>query len=123
LKETAVVRECFSAFVHHGFTVLMPGWRTPYEVEARKGVIWRNNVGGMRDKTGRHFVRYGVNGSPDIFGFTGGGRAMGFEVKKPGETPTELQRWFGRLLINAGGLWGWGDSYAKCDAWLKETGL
>ena len=89
-----------------------------------KGVVWRNNTGGMKDKTGRHFVRFGVNGAPDILGIAfPAGIAFGFEVKKPGEKPTDLQFWFGNIIIAAGGRWGWGTSYEECVKWQKEAGL
>ena len=123
-KETAVQHSVLECFAHHGFTVMMPGWKTPYLIDAAKGVVWRNNVGGMRDKTGRHFVKYGINGMPDIMGFvTPNGRTIGFEVKYPGEKPTDLQVWFGEMMTKAGGIWGWGTSYDDCDKWLKQAGL
>ncbi len=102
----------------------MPGWKIPYEVNTQKGVVWRNNTGGLTDKTGRHFIRFGVNGASDIQGFLwNGARFLAYEVKKPGEEPTDLQIWYGQLVREAGGLWGWGTSYDDCDKWLKEAGL
>lgn len=123
-RESAILRDCLYCFAHHGFQVLAPGWRVPYEVDLGRGVAWRVNVGALRDRSGRHFVRYGINGMSDIMGFVSGtARTLGFEVKRPGESPTDLQRWFGRMLAEAGGLWGWGSSYDDCDRWLKEAGL
>ncbi len=124
MKETPIVRHCLTCFSHHGFQILLPGWKTPYDIQTKKGVVWRNNTGGMKDKTGRHFVRFGINGAPDIIGFlTNGGRFFGYEVKKPGEKPTEMQVWYGDWVRSSGGLWGWGTSYEDCDRWLKEANL
>lgn len=124
MRESSVLKDCLWCFAHHGFTVLMPGWRTPYQVSGSKGLVWRSNTGGLRDQTGRHFVRFGINGTPDILGFLNtGGRVIGYEAKAPGEKPTDLQRWFGSLMVQAGGLWGWGTSYDECNEFLKEAGL
>jgi len=123
MKESVVVRDGMWAFAHYGFQVLMPGWKTPYDVPFGQGVVWRNNVGGMRDKTGRHFVRFGVNGMPDIMGFTKDGLTIGAEAKVPGEKPTELQEWFGEMMTRAGGIWFWFDSYDSCAEGLKKNGF
>ena len=102
----------------------MPGCKTPFPVQTTKGIVWRNNTGAMRDKTGRHFVRFGINGMPDILGVKFfDGMIFGYEVKQPGESPTEMQFWIGNLIIAAGGKWGWGTSYDQCVEWQKEAGL
>lgn len=105
---------------------MMPGWKTPYEIDSGKGVIWRNNTGFAKySYKGRdRMVKFGVSGMPDIMGFLGkGARIVGFEVKQPGQKPTDLQMWFGQIIWKAGGLWGWGTSYDDCDNWLKQAGL
>jgi len=67
---------------------------------ARVGVMaWRNNTGR------RGGVQFGAKGSPDILGVLPGGRALGIEVKKPGEKATPDQLAWGKRMLGMGGAW------------------
>jgi hypothetical protein len=50
---------------------------------------WRNNSGGM--KKGKHFIKFGDKGSPDILGIAPGGRLLCVECKMPGNNLTKHQ--------------------------------
>jgi len=123
VKETPIVRECLHCFAHHGFQVLMPGWKVPYEIntDTVKGVVWRNNVGAVR--MGPRFVQFGISGMPDIVGFTRGGLFLGCEVKTDTGKVSEIQKWFHLLTLKLGGYVFVARSYDECDKWLKEAGL
>lgn len=49
-------------------------------------------------------VRYGAPGTPDIQGILEGGRAIGIEVKKPGETLSDEQRAWRKMFVGLGGF-------------------
>lgn len=122
MKETPIVRECLSCFSHHGFQVLMPGWKTPYEVsDSVKGIVWRNNVGAVR--AGSRFVQFGISGMPDILGMTKGGLFIGCEVKTDSGKLSDIQKWFHLLTLKLGGYCFVARSYDDADKWLKEAGL
>jgi hypothetical protein len=78
--------------------------------------LWRNNVGAYKTDAG-HWIRYGVcnPGGSDLLGFRTieikpehvGKRIaqfVAFEVKQPGEDPTEEQLKFGKIVNKNGGL-------------------
>lgn len=123
--ESGVLRECLSCFSHHGFQVLVAGWKIPYEVNTDnvelKGVVWRNNVGAVR--SGTHLVRFGIAGLPDIIGITRGGMFVGCECKSPIGRVSEMQKWFHLIALRLGGYAFVARSYEDCDRWLKEAGL
>lgn len=62
---------------------------------------WRNNVGAGKLQGGR-FVQFGVAGAPDIFALHKG-VSYGIEVKRPGKKQSELQKYFGDRMNEAGG--------------------
>ncbi len=122
MRETPIVRECLTCFSHHGFQVLMPGWKIPYEVpDGIKGVVWRNNVGAVR--TGRRYIQYGISGMPDILGMAKGGMMIGCEVKSDKGELSEIQKWFHLLILKLDGYVFVARSYDDADKWLKEAGL
>jgi hypothetical protein len=124
-RESGVVRECLQCFAHHGFQVLDPRvtYTTDIYDDKLNGVVWRNNVGGMRDRSGRFFVRFGIAGTPDIIGFTRGGLFIGCECKADTGKLSDAQKWFHHLLLRLGGYAFVARSYQECDKWLKEAGL
>lgn len=69
--------------------------------------VWRNNVGALKDKTGR-LVRYGVggNGGSDIIGICPDGRFLAVEVKKNTGRATEDQLRFIEAVRAKGGRAG-----------------
>lgn len=56
-------------------TLAVMGWKA-----------WRTNVGAVRikDASGERFARFGVEGLPDITGYTPWGAHVAIEVKRPG---------------------------------------
>lgn len=77
-------------------------------IEASKlgATIFRNNVGGLYDKTGR-WVNFGLcKGSSDLIGWTKDGKFLAIEVKKPGKKPTKSQINFLDKVIQDGGVGG-----------------
>lgn len=122
LKETPIVRECLTCFSHHGFQVLMSGWKTPYEVsENIKGIIWRQNTGAV--KIGPRFVQFGISGLPDLIGVSRGGLFIGCEAKSDTGKVSEIQKWFHLLTLKLGGYVFVARSYDECDQALKRAGL
>lgn len=122
MKETPIVRECLTCFSHHGFQVLMPGWKTPYEIsDSIKGVVWRNNVGAVQ--LGARFIQFGISGMPDIVGITKGGLFLGCEVKTDTGKVSEIQKWFHLLILKLGGYVFVARSYDECHDWLIKAGL
>jgi hypothetical protein len=71
-------------------------------LHARGILAWRNNTGATR--IGKHLVRFGAVGSPDILGCLPGGRLLACEVKLPGREPTVAQAAFLTAIAAAGGL-------------------
>src|SRR5580693_33435 len=72
--------------------------------------VWRRNVGGMTDKAGQ-FVRFGVPGMSDTWGFTPDGRHFELEFKREGKRPDERQlRWL--RFTNNFGVSFWVDNTA-----------
>lgn len=122
-KESGVLLECLTCFAHHGFQVLMPGWKTPYEVDTDhvKGVVWRQNTGAIR--TGNRFIRFGISGIPDIIGITRDGLFIGCECKSEKGTVSDMQKWFHLIALRMGAYAFVARSYDDCDRWLKEAGL
>jgi hypothetical protein len=91
-------------------TRLNPGW-----------TWWHTPNGGWRTKAeAGMFQRMGVDpGVPDFLLFgPPHARLHGYELKRRGEHPTEAQIVWGRALLNAGGLWAWGDTYDAAIAQL-----
>lgn len=55
-----------------------------------KGIFaWRNNSGGF--KKGKHFIRFGAVGSPDILGIMPNGQALCIECKVGKNVTSEAQ--------------------------------
>jgi hypothetical protein len=76
------------------------------------------------DATGRKLARMGVKpGLPD-FMFVGppAGMTYGYELKRRGLHPTPAQWRVGREIIEAGGVWEWGDSYEAAISAFKRWG-
>lgn len=71
------------------------GWMT-----LKRIFFYRQNTGGM--KKGKHFVRFGVKGAPDIVAVLKG-QYVGIEVKRPGGCQTLDQAAFETMLVMAGG--------------------
>ena len=71
---------------------------------SERGILnFRNNVGCLKDATGR-MVRYGLYpGSSDIIGIMPDGRFLAIEVKKPGKKPTPEQLNFIEAIRRHGG--------------------
>lgn len=69
--------------------------------------LWRNNVGTLKDRTGKH-VTFGLaTGSSDLVGFTIiEGRAIftAVEVKRPGKKTAAKQAAFLAMVAMAGGI-------------------
>ncbi len=63
---------------------------------------WRSNTGAM--KKGKHFVRFGVKGVPDILGCYKG-RMLGIECKADFKEQSQAQHQFQVDLEAAGGLY------------------
>lgn len=70
-------------------------------------VLYRNNVGALKDSTGR-LVRYGLGvGSSDLIGIRkSDGRMVAIEVKVPGKNATPEQQQFLNIIKRHGGLAG-----------------
>lgn len=66
--------------------------------------LWRANVGGAYDRRG-NYVQFGEPGQADLTGILAGGRRLEIEVKGPGGTPSNEQRWFGETIRRFGGLY------------------
>ncbi len=66
-------------------------------------IVWRNNVGVLTDKNGRH-VRFGVAnpGGADLIGIFAG-IFIAAEIKTPTGKQTEEQRRFEDLIVGKGG--------------------
>jgi Holliday junction resolvase len=58
----------------------------------------------------KHGSMYGKVGDPDIFGCTQG-RTFLIEMKRPGETPSKIQRYRLRKWKQAGAIVGWADTF------------
>lgn len=54
---------------------------------------------------GREHIRYGVLGSPDIYGIITGGRYIGFEVKSGNASQQPNQKRFEAMIKNLGGYY------------------
>lgn len=68
-----------------------------------KGIFhYRQNSGGM--KKGKHFLKFGAKGAPDIVCVVKG-QYVGIEVKGPKGSMTLGQVFFGHQLTCAGGLY------------------
>lgn len=78
------------------------------QLEASKlgAIMWRNNVGRLKDATGR-MVSYGVcnPGGADLIGIYKG-RFVAIEVKRPGKKTTEEQESFLEAIRRNGGIAG-----------------
>lgn len=93
----------------------------PPEREVLKGVLAalaahgvmasRNNVGAMRNASGR-LVRFGTAGESDIRGVLPDGRALAVETKRHGKRPTREQFDFLHRINALGGVGIWTDDPA-----------
>ncbi len=93
--------------------------------------LFRNNIGRFQDKEG-NWIRYGVGGpgasdllgwrviviTPDMVG-TEIAQFIAVEVKRPGSAATEKQKRFGRMVTEAGGLFGVAHSPEEAAAIIK----
>ena len=89
------------------------GLTAPTETEIQRGILilldrlgimaWRNNSRVVRE--GTRLIRFSVRGAPDILGvLPRTGRALGIEVKRPGQQLTPWQRAFLERMRLEGGL-------------------
>lgn len=79
-------------------------WLVKAEAEKHGAYLWRNNTGGLYDRTGR-FVKYGLcTGSSDLIGVLPDGKFLAIEVKLPGKKPTEAQIKFLDWIKEKGGV-------------------
>ena len=79
-------------------------WLCKAEAERHGAYLWRNNTGGLYDKTGR-FIRYGLCvGSSDLIGVMPDGRFLAIEVKQPGKKPTPEQIKFLNFIREKNGI-------------------
>ena len=89
-------------------------------IEASKlgAIVFRNNTGVLKDKTGRP-VKYGLCvGSSDIIGMgpPPDSKFLAIEVKVPGKNPTEKQENFLNVVRANGGIAG----VARCPGDVKK---
>ncbi len=125
IRESSVMRDVEIAFAHRGFWVLpRSGWRAPIGVDkAYKGVLWRNNTGGMKSADSRRFVRFGIKGRADYEGFCDGGRMIAVEVKRSeGTALDEMQECWGQWYKAYGVMWMKAWSYESTIKALSEYG-
>lgn len=68
-------------------------------------VMWRNNVGALKDARGR-YVRFGLcEGSADLIGiYKPTGQFLAIEIKRPGGKLSEAQEKFAALVASCGGI-------------------
>lgn len=79
-------------------------WLCKAEAEFYGAYVWRNNVGGLYDKSGR-FIRYGLCvGSSDLIGILPDGRFLAIEIKMPGKKPKPEQIKFLNWVNEKGGV-------------------
>lgn len=84
-NETAILQECRLAASEVG------------------AIVWRNNTGALKDRSGR-LIRYGLcTGSSDLIGMFQG-RFLAIEIKKPKKNPTPEQHNFMTVVNNNGGI-------------------
>ncbi len=93
--------------------------------------LFRNNVGQYQDGAG-NWVRYGVGGpgasdllgwlqvviTPEMVGMTIA-QFLAIEVKQPGKDATDDQATFGRMVSDAGGLFGVAHSPEEAESIIK----
>lgn len=66
--------------------------------------LWRANAGGAYDRHGR-YVQFGEPGQADLSGILAGGRRLEIEVKTPGGSQSDEQRFFGEMILRFGGIY------------------
>lgn len=70
---------------------------------ALQGIMaWANNTGGM--KKGKHYIKFGKEGSSDIIGILPGGYFLGVECKVPPDELSPAQAVFTCDVLRAGGI-------------------
>ncbi len=93
--------------------------------------LFRNNRGVYRDKVG-NWISYGVGGpgasdllgwcqvviTPEMVGMTIA-QFLAIEVKRPGKDATDDQATFGRMVSDAGGLFGVAHSPEEAESIIK----
>jgi hypothetical protein len=72
-------------------------------VKAHTSVAWAIRVNSGAIKKGKHLVRFGAKGMPDIIGQLFDGRFLGVEVKRHKKNPTEEQVEFIAKINQYGG--------------------
>lgn len=85
-------------------------------------VAWvaRINNGAATDQAG-NFVRFNtIAGCSDLIGQLKSGEFLACEIKRPGETPTEPQMLFLRMVRQWGGCAGWADSIEAAERMIRE---
>jgi len=93
--------------------------------------LFRNNVGQYRDKAG-NWIRYGLGnpGGSDLIGWRQViitpehigmtiAQFLAIEVKQPNKEATDDQAKFGRMIINAGGIFGVAHSPEEAEAIIR----
>ena len=87
-------------------------------------MIWTHPTGLAQRAQGKGYVRFGLIGSADIMGICGPvGRAIGLEVKRPGQKQRDSQRNFQRKFESLGGFYAVVHSADEAHLVLKENGL
>lgn len=67
-------------------------------------VVWKNATGVARSLDGNRIIRYGLNGSPDIIGFTNKGVFIGIECKTGNATKSKKQNSFHEIAKKFGAI-------------------
>ena len=90
------------------------------EFEADPFVAWAMTTTTGRAKMNGYWVSLGKPGVPDIIGQLTTGQLFGYEVKKPGEKPTEIQTEFIDHINSNGGIASWGVNVLDAVRWLSS---
>jgi hypothetical protein len=93
-----------------------------YLTHVRRWPCWRNNTGAR--KIGRHFVRWGLVGSGDVFAVKPpDGLFVSVECKRPGGKQTPAQVAFAGMVRRAGGVALVADSVGSLETQLRDLGI
>lgn len=85
-------------------------------------LVWRNNTGAYKDKTGR-LITYGLcKGSSDLIGIAPDARFLAVEVKKEGGRVRSEQLLFIEAVRRAGGIAGICRSADEAVKLVKDAG-
>lgn len=90
------------------------------EFEADPFVAWTMVTTTGRAKMKGYWTTLGKPGVPDILGQLVNGKLFGYEVKRPGEKPTDIQLAFIADINSNGGHASWGCSAIEAVRWLSS---